>query len=562
MTALSSERTRIHVCGARVLRLVLLACAVFSAHEGYAQTEQKPFSGWWLSNATIDEAMGSILELPQAGYFWHKGELRFSDPSQEVFLEWRGVYREPQIWRALIEEVIILGVGNAWYFANLQVNQEDWDNPDWRARFVTGEAIRFDNNSFLFNNWYHPFDGGIFYAFARANDFGPAASFGFALAASTLWEFLSEFREKVSINDMIMTPGGGVPLGEFWHVLGDYLCSAPPRANYGRQIAAFFLGSHECLHTWMDRDLYTNLPQYTDHLGLNADIWHRFELGASMGTTLQRTDPSLPQNEVLYGFDLSGRFVAMPGYLRPGEFDHVLTDAAFSSMRLSGVFSNEGLREIMVSSDVGLVHYYQQALEGTTMETRSGYAFRIGLDSGIDISEFYDDALRDRRALFHTLGLRPEVWWIEEPFELRVSGLVSYDFAAIDALPWGRWRNTYPDTVTKSVLEKQGYYYAGGINLEAELSLRLDTVSLEASMSWGSYASIDGVDRFQEAIEDDVSGRSVLLRWSAALHYALFAPWQLQLFLGCSGFDHLSRLGQFTTDVRYIEMRSGARVVF
>jgi Domain of unknown function (DUF3943) len=63
----------------------------------------------------------------------------------------------------------------------------------------------------------------LYYLVARTNTLSIPASLLFAIAGSTLWELVGEFKEKVSINDMIVIPFAGMAIGEVFVQLGGFL---------------------------------------------------------------------------------------------------------------------------------------------------------------------------------------------------------------------------------------------------------------------------------------------------------------------------------------------------
>jgi hypothetical protein len=127
----------------------------------------------------------------------------------------------PRYGRAALEEAAALAAGAIWYWLDDR-NIADWDYPSLKER-LNGEAWRFDNNTFPINYAWHAVNGTGFHAIARANGLSMRASFGYGFATSMVWEYVLEFREKVSINDVVVTPGAGLAMGEFVYWLGAYL---------------------------------------------------------------------------------------------------------------------------------------------------------------------------------------------------------------------------------------------------------------------------------------------------------------------------------------------------
>src|SRR5688500_6060988 len=108
---------------------------------------------------------------------------------------------DPHHLRSWLEMMAGLGIGAVAYWLMQDRNVADWDNPTPEERF-NGSAWRMDNNSLGVNFIAHPFTGGFSYSLARANHHGVLTSFAYASMFSFLWEFVLEFKEKVSVNDL------------------------------------------------------------------------------------------------------------------------------------------------------------------------------------------------------------------------------------------------------------------------------------------------------------------------------------------------------------------------
>jgi hypothetical protein len=76
----------------------------------------------------------------------------------------------------------------------------------------------WDNDSFLFNNPGHPYQGGLYHAAARANGFNFYEAIFFDNLGSLTWELFGE-TDIPSINDLIVTTFGGAAFGEMLHLL-------------------------------------------------------------------------------------------------------------------------------------------------------------------------------------------------------------------------------------------------------------------------------------------------------------------------------------------------------
>lgn len=74
----------------------------------------------------------------------------------------------------------------------------------------------WDNDELSTNLIGHPYQGGLYFAAARANNYSFLESLPFAFLGSLSWEYLFE-NEPPSINDLISTPFAGAAFGEIMH---------------------------------------------------------------------------------------------------------------------------------------------------------------------------------------------------------------------------------------------------------------------------------------------------------------------------------------------------------
>lgn len=81
-----------------------------------------------------------------------------------------------------------------------------------KLSFQSGTWV-FDADDFGTNMVGHPTAGTVYYLIARGNRVSIPEAFAWSFGASLAWE-LVEFKEAVSINDVVMTPVGGLALGE------------------------------------------------------------------------------------------------------------------------------------------------------------------------------------------------------------------------------------------------------------------------------------------------------------------------------------------------------------
>src|SRR6185436_7240239 len=105
-----------------------------------------------------------------------------------------------------------------WYWRDLDFNTRDWDlrwdGPSWKRKLTSLDAVRFDQNLFQTNAVSHTRAGVAHYQILRGNGFSAGASALGTFATSAIWEYLIEFKELVSLNDLIVNSVSGFAIGE------------------------------------------------------------------------------------------------------------------------------------------------------------------------------------------------------------------------------------------------------------------------------------------------------------------------------------------------------------
>ncbi len=400
--------------------------------------------------------------------------------------------RKRNYWLAGIEQALFLASGAGWYWVEKDKNMIDWDSPSLKQRLTT-DAIRFDNNTFPINFVWHPLSGTAFHASARGNRLSLWGAAGYAVGTSVVWEYALEFREKVSINDLIATPVAGVALGEFASRLAFYLHRPHGRATLRQRIAAAVFGPSEALHRIRSGMSPSSGPR--DSLGYDADLWHRF----SMRTGYTRVDGKGGASSAA-DLHLSGEFVAIPSYLRPGSFSRFFHDGDITRLEIRTANADSARRDLDLYADTVLLGYY-----GQRIDTRfRGYSFALGSSVGYRYRRVRFPGFQDDVGIAHLPGLAFDSSSLFGRSAVHLSARISPDFAGIHSWSFDAWRAAHPEEKSKAILQKQGYSYQFGGSALLSLSVDLPFLRVGGRLFAGSYASTQGLDRTQEQVTYDI----------------------------------------------------------
>lgn len=197
-----------------------------------------------------------------------------------------------------------------------------------------------------------------------------------------------------------------------------------------------------------------------------------------------------------------------PELLEPGAdtTSTWLHDTMRARLRLDVVMDRSGLRDDTIAGAVALagLAWRDIDVDGT------GGGVLVILDSSFSHVEHVaspDSASFDRHARVSLAGVSAEVFALDGDTRLTARASLSPDFATIapSALV-GRPHLLDDVAPTKSVMEKERYYYAVGGSAELAASATWHTWSAAAVLAARAYESIDGLDRHQAELVDELHG--------------------------------------------------------
>jgi hypothetical protein len=489
--------------------------------------------------------------------------------------------RAPHHLRSFIEMGTGLALGATGYWILMDRNVADWDNPSPEDRFK-GKSWIFDNNSLAVNFLGHPLTGGLSYSFARANHQSVAGSFAYSFVTSFLWEFLLEYKEKVSVNDTIVTPGAGLPIGEFFYKLGLYLDSGNGRST-SVDVARWLLGTGVALDRTLDGRPRPSVGS-RDRLGFSQMIWHDFALryGLSINETPRQAEYAR------YRVGLSARLVTLPFYLRktPGVWLRGFYRAEISDFSLATEASRHGAG-LFVGADTIVAGLHLQRIESArqlepkgsllvgealTAGSSIGYVFLRssanrfrGVESAVAKADppmsWHTPHSREQLSAFHLPGIALESRLDRRWGSLQFSGRLQPSFGGLGAPAFYDWAAANLDEKGKHILHRQGYFYGWGPALSAKAALALGPLRAGFDVSYARYDSQEGYDRHIERITVDVPAEGDFLQYEGSLGVSpAGTPVSVSLDYGVRRFR--SKVESFERTARVVERGLSATWTF
>lgn len=450
---------------------------------------------------------------------------------------WHGGRREADLIRTIGWELTLIAIGTAWYWSEKDLNSLDWDYPTAWER-INGDAVRFDDNRFLTNTLGHPAAGLGYYGLARVSGLEPWQAVVTAFLSSALWEFGLEWREQVSINDQIFTPVAGIALGEVAFQLGEYLNSAPGGGGWAQRVAGATLGFPRWLHDRFDGDearAPEDLP--ADELGFSSAFSHRFRLTYEW----QGLESDAGTTATLHGVRADVELVSMPGFMEPGSFDVLFAHGNFSEFSLLVGSAGRGVDDFDMRARSTLAGWYTQDVHEDDRGSVSGHGAMIGVSTAFRHTDQHLLDRTDQVAVAGIAGPSAELRLRTGDLDARFGGDLHADFAAVRSMAFPGWHRDNGSQGIRSVLYKRGYYYGFGFSTRLRAELAFRGLELGGSLGYGSWRSIEGLDRAQESVTRDVPMSDRQLEYEAWVGYTLPGT-PLHLRLGTRGEERAGRM--------------------
>ncbi|HVY39193.1 MAG TPA: DUF3943 domain-containing protein [Polyangia bacterium] len=404
--------------------------------------------------------------------------------------------------RTIVETSFVLGLGTVWYWRAPSASDFDlhFDKRDWRSKLFSVNDVVFDDNRFSTNGIVHPVAGAIYYQIARGNGLGPGASFASSFLASAVWEYFTEFREKPSINDLILTPMGGAVIGEATYRVGRMFAAGRPSIPncIGAMVFSLVATLNE---TTVCRS--ASHPPY-DGVGFSQSTPHRLDL--AVGESFGRFDDGPLSGDLL--IDFATVVVTNPGYDRPGQETLPVHAGQWTSFILEGLLSDGDLTGFWMHADMVWWGRYSRHFaepSGERGDKPHGHGLMLALESTFDYDTRDLPMEKDRTATAGILGPRMEYTSRRGHVTWRADVGAAYGFSIVTSLVYPFAAPALAGQEIKSELWQQGYYYAQSLTAHAAFQARVGSVELSLAARLLDAWSFNRGDRYQSQITNNFS---------------------------------------------------------
>jgi len=477
-----------------------------------------------LEMVTLDARAGEPSSDPQAGPLHPVTD---DDDPHDEFEAFPAVVPHDRHWvRAILETGGVIVIGFVDYLLNtgargglLKEGDEKWalryDWPRLRGKFE-GSAYELDANRFGTNFVGHPFAGWLYFQVGRSNHLTFAESALFAFASSATWEYFGEIRERISVNDLIVTPAAGIAIGEATMQVAGFLERG--RRTFAHRAASFLLAPVKFVNDLTD-GVEPRRSARQDGLGLATEPYHRFELYAGGALTLQdgtsgsrKSGDDASYGDLRFGLDLS--VVNLPGYDGAGRHARLFDDGNVASVAFTGAVSGAGLVDGLFATRVLPVGFYHRDARLDARGRLVGHGTVVGLRLGFEYG--VHDYDRDRRrprdlvSVVSPIGIAAEHTVTSGRLRVRtgidvqgaMAGVAPYALADHVARSGGDVA-TATDRLATSI-RNNGYYHALGIAVSPRVEIAAGDLSLEARLRIDNFQPILGLDEDEARVDDTI----------------------------------------------------------
>jgi len=390
----------------------------------------------------------------------------------------------------------------------------------WQKLTFQPGTWAFETDAFGTNMAGHAASGAFYYLLARGNRVSIPEAFLWTFGATLLWE-LMEYREPVSINDMIITPVGGLAIGEAFTQLSAWFDRSgdDPLST----AAAFLFNPARKIHDWIDGAVPDRDPR--------ARGWHEFQAFGGGGVVSQGASGVYP----VAVLGVASRLFHAPGYGKPGHDRFTFRDGNASRVGVGVTFSGSTVSDFLFDTETALAGAYFREIEGTD-EAPSGWdllaAGTVGYEYGFHCWDLRTgDVNRIALVRLPGLSLQGRIFAGSTTVSMGLDGALL--FGGVQPFALQQAAANRPGAVFPPVFPRNAYYYALGLRFAPSLEVRHGSAAVGASMWLDLLDGVNGGSITGPGQVVDLADRrslvSVWARWGEpvpGIEFALALQWR------------------------------------
>ncbi len=471
----------------------------------------------------------------------------------DTFLEKK--IKKKKLGRAILINGSLWLLDSVRYWATYSSWIEDWQFQlnweDQSKRFFTFDDNRFDSNPFM-TNWTHGVGGAIYFNIARYHNLNLLESVLFETTSSLVWEYFTEWREVISINDNFFSGLGGLPLGEPFFQLSKYLLSRKGTISH---IAGYILNPVFGLSDLFGGKKWRS--NFTEDYFSSPDLSLTI---SNKNVTYNDTE----NTDNLFHFKVESEFLKIPGI---GESEKKLEQnfktTFYSDVEFGISVGKDGVEEYTLDTKIIYLGHFIQNLKNDANGKLKGYSLFSGLSSAFsllkkraveeyDKGEYHYDFTNgeepdqpvnftDKHAVIDIFGPAVHFTAYSSPFRLELNSEAYFNFGLINSIALNRYSqlNDIFSPRMKTTLIHYGYYYAFGYTLNFNTKLFINNFMIQGGIKYRKYGSIQGLDRFQDSVKDDSKISDSRSEYKASILYKIpKSRWFVSIL-----YEKIKRLG-------------------
>lgn len=448
---------------------------------------------------------------------------------------------------------------------------EDWQFKltwkDQKRRFFSFEANKFDSNPFV-TNWAHGLSGAVFYTMARYHRLNTLESMLFGMSSSFFWEYVTEWREVISVNDNFFSGIGGMPIGESLHRLGCYLNSKPGIFN---KVLGYIVNPVMGLNDLLGGKKWRRSFGQPDSELLDSGLYFGQKQVSFRGSERWAAP--------FFHIGLETTYKTIPGYGKPDDSgtSRFINKPLVSEFNFDLTYGERTLEEYIFVTNVVLFGHFSQKLRQDPEKELQGHSLYFGAGSAFELFKkkatvYYDKGeyhydftageqatqpteFTDKLAIINLIGPVFDLSLYSGPFKFGLSLGAYFDFGLIHSMAINKYSTVYDiyEPRMKTTLSHYGYHYAFGYTLSGKTTLTYRNIELKGRLKYQRYDSVEGIDRFQNRVVDDCNVKDYRLMYKVSAGYSISNS-PLQIVFSCEGIERegsIKEISHRETEMRY-----------